>query len=230
MKGIIFDFNGTMFQDSHLHEAAWLHMIHDHVKDGLSDEDILKNIHGRTNTEILKHFISDNLTVSEIAVLSKQKESYYRNLCLENEEGLHLTKGLEVILDQLRAHQIPLTIATATVKENVAFYFEVFDLARWFEWDKIVYDDGSFPGKPQPDIFFKAANQLALPPAECLVIEDAFSGLLAAKRAGIGTIIAIDPSGKNLAAFEQAQLHTDGTISDFTDFWTDYVLTAFVQV
>lgn len=42
MKGIIFDFNGTMFLDSHLHEAAWLHMIHDHTKDGLSDEDILK--------------------------------------------------------------------------------------------------------------------------------------------------------------------------------------------
>ncbi len=40
MKGIIFDFNGTMFLDSHLHEAAWLHMIHDHTKDGLSDEDI----------------------------------------------------------------------------------------------------------------------------------------------------------------------------------------------
>lgn len=69
MKGIIFDFNGTMFLDSHLHEAAWLHMIHDHTKDGLSDEDILKNIHGRTNTEILKHFISEHLTASEIAVL-----------------------------------------------------------------------------------------------------------------------------------------------------------------
>ena len=38
MKGIIFDFNGTMFLDSHLHEAAWLHMIHDHTKDGLSDQ------------------------------------------------------------------------------------------------------------------------------------------------------------------------------------------------
>ena len=80
MKGIIFDFNGTMFLDSHLHEAAWLHIIHDHTKDGLSDEDILKNIHGRTNTEILKHFISEHLTASEIAVLSEEKESYYRML------------------------------------------------------------------------------------------------------------------------------------------------------
>ncbi|BDP96216.1 hypothetical protein EfmGK961_00320 [Enterococcus faecium] len=42
MKGIIFDFNGTMFLDSHLHEAAWLHMIHDHTKDGLSDDTKVK--------------------------------------------------------------------------------------------------------------------------------------------------------------------------------------------
>ena len=207
MKGIIFDFNGTMFLDSHLHEAAWLHMIHDHTKDGLSDEDILKNIHGRTNTEILKHFISEHLTASEIAVLSEEKESYYRMLCLQNENELQLTKGLEATLDQLTDQQIPLTIATATGKD----------------WDKIVYDDGSFPGKPQPDIFLKAADKLSLAPADCLVIEDAYSGLLAAKRAGIGTIIAIDPFGKNKTVFEQAQLNKDGTIKDFTGFWTEHL-------
>ena len=229
MKGIIFDFNGTMFQDSYLHEAAWLHMIHEHTKNGLSDEDILKNIHGRTNKEILTHFISNRLTMSEIAALSEEKERYYRRLCLKNEDDLHLTKGLESTLDQLVAHKIPRTIATATVKENVTFYFDVFGLDRWFDWNNVIYDDGSFPGKPQPDIFLKATDKLALKPAECLVIEDAYSGLIAAKRAGMGTIIAIDPFGKNREVFEEAQLNTDGTIQDFTNFWTDYLLPDFVQ-
>lgn len=64
---------------------------------------------------------------------------------------------------------------------------------------------------------------MGLAPADCLVIEDAYSGLLAAKRAGIGTIIAIDPFGKNNAVFEQAQLNKDGTIKDFTDFWTEHL-------
>ncbi|MGC3625323.1 HAD family phosphatase, partial [Enterococcus faecium] len=49
-------------------------------------------------------------------------------------------------------------------------------------------------------------------PAECLVIEDAYSGLLGAKRAGFGTIIAIVPFGKNKTVFEQAQLNKEGTI------------------
>ena len=42
MKGIIFDFNGTMFQDSHLHEEAWVHMVNKYSKGSLSEEDITK--------------------------------------------------------------------------------------------------------------------------------------------------------------------------------------------
>lgn len=223
MKGIIFDFNGTMFQDSHFHEAAWLHMIHKYSQGDLSDEDILKNVHGRTNNEILQHFISNALTAEEIAALSDEKELYYRKLCLANDTELVLTAGLEQTLDLLVAHQIPITIATATVKENVDFYFDIFALARWFSPEKVVYDDGTFPGKPQPDIFLKAAKQLAIPPADCFVIEDAYSGLLAAKRANIGTIVAIDPKGKNQVAFEAAKLGKDGVIKDFTGFWTQFI-------
>ena len=39
---------------------------------------------------------------------------------------------------------MPLTIATATIKENVDFYFDTFALDRWFDPDKVVFDDGSF--------------------------------------------------------------------------------------
>ena len=69
MKGIIFDFNGTMFQDSHLHEEAWIHMVNKYSKGSLSEEDILLNLHGRTNKEILNYFISDSLSDEEIRAL-----------------------------------------------------------------------------------------------------------------------------------------------------------------
>ena len=66
MKGIIFDFNGTMFQDSHLHEAAWVHMVKKYSKGELTEHDISVNLHGRTNKEILNFFVSDSLTDEEI--------------------------------------------------------------------------------------------------------------------------------------------------------------------
>ena len=91
MKGIIFDFNGTMFQDSHLHEEAWVHMVNKYSKGSLSEEDILLNLHGRTNKEILNYFISDSLSDEEISKLSFEKEAYYRELCLRDSKNLKLT-------------------------------------------------------------------------------------------------------------------------------------------
>jgi HAD superfamily hydrolase (TIGR01509 family) len=175
-------------------------------------------MHGHTNDEILKYFISEDLTDAQISELSLTKEANYRDLCLQNPDNLILTTGLIDVLDHLKAKKVPMTIATAGIKENVDFYFDVFDLGRWFDYSKVVYDDGSFPGKPQPDIFLKAAANLALPPQECLVIEDAFSGILAANRAGIGTVLAIDPTGQNREKFAASDLHINQIISDFTEF------------
>lgn len=219
MKGIIFDFNGTMFQDSHLHEAAWLHMVKKYSKGELSDHDISVNLHGRTNKEILNFFVSDSLTEEEIDRLSFEKEAYYRELCLKKPEELKLTKGLISVLDSLKEKNIPMTIATATVKENVDFYFQVFKLDRWFNIEKVVYDNGTFPGKPAPDIFLIASSKLKLEPRECLVVEDAYSGILAAKKANIGKIIAIDPFNKNVELFTKNNLCDDGLIKDFTEFF-----------
>lgn len=218
MKGVIFDFNGTMFLDSHLHEQAWFHMIRKYAAASITDEEIFTNIHGRTNSEILRHFINKELTKEDVQKLSDEKESLYRELCMQNEKDLVLTKGLAEALDHLKAQDLPRTIATATVKENVSFYFDVFNLNRWFDFETVTFDDGSFPGKPAPDIFLIAAKKLGLQPNECLVIEDAFSGLTAAKKAGIGTVIAIDPFGKNRETFEQNKLGSGGIIQDFTNF------------
>lgn len=218
MEGIIFDFNGTMFQDSKLHEQAWLEMIRRYTPRAISEQEILMNIHGHTNDEILRHFVSQDLDAAEITKLSEEKEQNYRELCLKDPDQLVLTKGLQKVLEHLKEQAIPRTIATATGKENLDFYFDVFDLARWFTYEKVVYDDGTFPGKPQPDIFLKAAKMIELSPENCIVIEDAYSGLLAAQRAGIGKIIAIDPSKKNQEIFREKNMHLEDIIQDFTEF------------
>ena len=219
MKGIIFDFNGTMFQDSHLHEEAWVYMVNKYSNGSLREEDILLNLHGRTNKEILNFFISDSLSDEEINKLSFEKEAYYRELCLKDSKNLKLTNGLTDVLDALKSQNIPITIATATVKENLEFYFDVFELGKWFDFENLVYDNGTFPGKPSPDIFLIASQKLNLKPENCLVVEDAYSGILAAQKAHIGKIIAIDPFGKNFDLFSKNNMCKDGLIKDFTNFF-----------
>lgn len=194
-------------------------MVNKYSNGSLREEDILLNLHGRTNKEILNFFISDSLSDEEINKLSFEKEAYYRELCLKDSKNLKLTNGLTDVLDALKSQNIPITIATATVKENLEFYFDVFELGKWFDFENLVYDNGTFPGKPSPDIFLIASQKLNLKPENCLVVEDAYSGILAAQKAHIGKIIAIDPFGKNFDLFSKNNMCKDGLIKDFTHFF-----------
>lgn len=64
-------------------------------------------------------------------------------------------------------------------------------MERWFALDKIIYNDGTIKGKPAPDFYLKAAKALQLNTQDCLVFEDAISGIQAAYNANIGKIVAI---------------------------------------
>ena len=83
-------------------------------------------------------------------------------------------------------NNIPRTIATSSEITNVQFFIQHLSLHRWFDVTKIVYDDGVRPGKPAPDMYLAAARNIGIAAGECMVVEDAISGLQAAHAAGIG--------------------------------------------
>jgi len=74
----------------------------------------------------------------------------------------------------------------------VDFYFKNLNLHEWFDFGKIVYDNGNIVPKPAPDIFLKAASNIGLHPANCLVVEDSLTGIKAAHNAGAGKIVFIE--------------------------------------
>ena len=99
---------------------------------------------------------------------------------------------------------------------NVKFFIKSFGLEKWFDINKIVYDDGNIKGKPEPDIYLKAAKNLGLKPEDCIVVEDALSGIESAYRAGIGRIVAIE-SMETRELYSKIQA-VDDIIADFDDF------------
>ena len=214
IKGVIFDFNGTMVFDGHLHEQAWVEMIQKH-NDNVTEQEIIDYIHGRTNNVIIEHFIGE-VSEEELQKLSDEKEKEYHRLA--RKEQLEYVEGTEDLLDELVEKEVPFTIATASPKINIDFYFDYFDLGRWFKYDEIVYDDGTFPGKPEPHIYKKAAESLGLEPEECVVIEDALTGAESANRAGIGKVIIMSYSDKQRELFETSDLAYDAIITDFNGF------------
>lgn len=215
-KGIIFDFNGTLFWDSEKHLEAWREFSKRVRPYPFTDDEMREYMFGRTNEDILAYLIGKRPSPELVKKLGQEKEAVYRQMCRDDAENTHLAPCAEEFLDYLKENNIPRTIATMSDKNNVDFYIEEFNLTKWFDISKIVYDDGHIKGKPAPDIYLKAAANLGLAPEECVVIEDAISGIESANSAKIGKIIAIasmEPVSfyKNIPAASEV-------ITDFSDF------------
>lgn len=215
-KGIIFDFNGTLFWDSEKHLEAWREFSKRLRPHPFTDEEMRDYMFGRTNEDIIAYLIGKKPSKEMVDTLGQEKEAVYRQMCRNDAKNTHLAPYAEEFLDWLKENNIPRTIATMSEKSNVDFYIKEFNLEKWFDIDKIVYSDGTIKGKPAPDIYEIAAGKLGLKPQECVVVEDAVSGIEAARAAGIGKIVAI-------ASMESPDLYKDIPavsliIKDFKDF------------
>ena len=216
MKGIIFDFNGTLYWDSQLHYDAWREFSAILRGKPFSDEEMREKMFGHTNEDIIEYAIGHKPTPEMVEKYGKEKEALYRKRCLLKPEEFHLASGAVELLDYLKENNIPRTIATMSEWDNVEFYIKEFHLEKWFDLDKIVYSDGTIPGKPAPDIFLIAAKKIGLSPADCVVVEDAIAGIISAKRAGIGKIIAI--ASLEPLEFYQKMEGVNGIIQNFYEF------------
>jgi len=191
IKGVVFDFNGTLFWDSQLHMDVWREFSKNLRDIPFTDEEMLKHMFGRTNEYILKYLTGETPSKELIEKSAKETEKCYQNMCRENKDKCKLANGAIEFLDFLKENNIPRAIATMSEWANVKFYIKEFNLEKWFDIDNIVYSNGKIPGKPAPDIFNIAIEKLNLSPQDVLIIEDAISRLEAAKRANAGEIIAI---------------------------------------
>jgi HAD superfamily hydrolase (TIGR01509 family) len=219
MQPILFDFNGTMFLDTEENIQAWTAYIREHTGYTVTDEDFKKYINGVPDVDIIRHFFQQDFTNAEAQVYADGKEALYRQLCLQK-KSLRLTPGLPEFLDYLQAEGIPHNIATGADKGNLDFYLEHLQLDKWFAPEKIIFSDGSFPGKPHPDIYVLAAERIQVPVETCLVFEDAWLGVKAARAAGVAKIIGLAaiPESKFLYTLPEV----DQVIKDFT-CWRELV-------
>ena len=143
-KGILFDFNGTLFFDSEFHIVAFQKIFPELGVPAPTREEVIERILGRSNAMIFRENIKADANDAETVEFAHSKESIYYGLCLANKDRFKLADGAEEFLDYLKAEGIPFTIATGSDRESVDFFFEHIGLDRWFDIQKIVYTDGSF--------------------------------------------------------------------------------------
>lgn len=217
IKGIIFDFNGTLLFDSDKHEKAWRIFAKEFCKKDISDEEFEKNIHGVVNKKALEYLYDKTLSNKEVFMLEQEKEKIYRKLVSEDTANFKLVPGAKELLEYICKENIPHTIATASEIVNLEFYIKSFSLKKWFDIEKIIYNNNTFPGKPDPAIYIKAAETIGVKPENCLVFEDSRAGLTSAYNAGIGKIIALASNDEEFKKAEEIPWISK-IISNFYDF------------
>ncbi len=211
MLGIIFDFNGTMVFDSHYHDEAWRAFSTKLRGVMISDEEIEQHVHGNVNEKIIEYLLP-HVSKEENAMLSAKKEELYRELS-RLDENYQLVAGLPAYLDEVKQKQIATTIASASIKDNIDYFVSTFMLGKWFDPNKIIYDDGSYSDKRQ--MFLDAAKAIGVPIEQCIIFEDSVSGIACAKQVNPKAIVVVADEAKKEVWESDEQISL--VVSDFND-------------
>lgn len=207
IKALIFDMDGTIVDNMGVHTAVWLEILAEFGVT-MTRLEFQSASAGMTNPELLRLLVDPTMTDETVATIAQRKEARYREEYASLMEPL---AGLLPLLHQARQAGLALAVATAANQGNIDFVMN--GLQMWDYFDAIVGADDVARGKPYPDLFLLAAERLDVPPAHCLVFEDALTGIEAGRRAGMPVVgVATTHSKAELA--EQPGVRQ--TISDFT--------------
>ena len=200
IKGLIFDLDGVLVTTEHNHFIAWKNTAeilgipfneedNEQLK-GISRVDSLKKI-----LELGNKSISDE-TFNEL--LTKKNEYYLNSIADINQSNL--LPGVLSVLKNAQLHGIKCAVGSSS--KNARFILSKLQIDSYFS---VIVDgnDVSFP-KPHPEVFLKGAQQMGLEPFECIVFEDAKSGVQAAKEGGFTAIGVGNPT---LIDFVDSYLH-----------------------
>lgn len=180
MKGIIFDLDGVICSTDRFHFDAWRTVME---SVGITiGEDVNSRIRGVSRMEGLNRILGDR--VSEFS--QEQKEELARE---KNELYITLLDGMSEkdvsseVLDTLyKLRKMGLKMAIGSSSKNAKLVLQKIRLGDFF--DAVSDGNGIQKAKPDPEVFLRAAAMIGLTPSQCLVVEDAFTGIDAAQRGG----------------------------------------------
>lgn len=180
LSAVIFDFDGVVIDSHDAHGRSWFALAEE-LGQELSHETFVSTF-GQRNESILPFLgWAEEGDCERIQQLGDRKEGLYREIL--RAEGIDPLSGVVALLQDLKANGIPCAIGTSTPRANVECVLELTGLADYF--GDIAASEDVSRGKPDPEVFLKAAAKLGADPLSCVVIEDAQVGLRAAKAAGM---------------------------------------------
>jgi HAD superfamily hydrolase (TIGR01509 family) len=181
-RAVLWDIDGTLIDSGEYHFLTWQEAM---ASVGYElTRDSFAATFGQRNDSVLRSYLGDGVDAAEIARLSDMKESRYRDIV--REQGIELLPGVKRWLRLLQEQGWRQAVASSAPAANIEVILDVLNLRQYIT--AAASAEGLERGKPDPQIFLKAAGLVHVPPARCIVVEDAPAGTEGARRAGMRSI------------------------------------------
>lgn len=235
IRACLFDLDGVLTSTARLHRLAWRRTFDDFLLEysgptfePFTERDYVDYVDGRTRADGVREFLAsrgidlpnghhddppDAKTINGIG--NRKNELLHR--CIA-EEGVESYPGSVRFLEATR--NAGLAIAVVTSSANGAEVLDATGLTPFVQVrvDGVVIRRDQLRGKPAPDAFLAAANELGVAPEHAAVFEDAQAGVAAGRAGGFGCVVGVDRT--NQAAALRAQ-GADVVVADLADLLED---------
>lgn len=197
VSGIIFDMDGVLIDSERQSNEGWLWAA------------------GQLEVD-MPMWLIDSFKGAPAELCCKFFDDYYKGVIdyweakelrtqhvykIRETEGIPVKKGVKDIFEYIRNNGLKCAVATSTRRESAEKTLH--EIGVWDYLDAVVYGDEVEHGKPEPDIFLRAAKAIGVNPSEAVVVEDSINGIKAGYAAGMRVVhipdtIAIDDDIRKL--------------------------------
>lgn len=231
--GVLFDLDGVLTPTAEVHMHAWRKLFSDYLaargdeSGPYTDDDYFAHIDGKPRYDGVRSFLaSRGITLPEgepsdppeaetVCGLGNRKNAAFNQVLAA--EGIEAYPGSVRLLDALQAAGIEIAVVSSS--RNARAVLRTAGLADRFG----VVVDGEeaqrwgLPGKPAPDTFIRAAQELGVPVDRAIVVEDATSGVAAGRAGDFGLVVGVD---RGAGHEELTAAGADRVVDDLADLIT----------
>jgi HAD superfamily hydrolase (TIGR01509 family) len=177
IKGVIFDMDGTIINSEPVHILAEKTVCEKYkIPIKKEDWDYFKGRSAIDNFSwLIKKYKVNNISSEKL--VDEKRKIFFKNIL-----SINLFDNTINILKWLKKNNYKISLATSSPLIVQKKIFKFFNLNNYF--DSVVTLDNVKKGKPNPELFSLAIKSLSLKKNECIVVEDAENGIIAAKKAG----------------------------------------------
>jgi beta-phosphoglucomutase len=205
IQALIFDMDGVLIDSHAAHRAAWRE-FNLRLGQDVSESQLDFVLEGRKREEIIRYFVGD-VSPEDLVRYGRMKDDLFR----ERAGEIRAIPGLVRFLEDAATAKLKLAVGTSATADRARHMLEQLDLIRFF---RVVITGADVQnGKPSPDIFRKAADELHVACETAVVIEDSVAGVQAAITAGMRCVGIANEQRRELLREAGAQI----VVADFTE-------------